>query len=62
MTLAHAHPSAKAVPAKDARTVALLYPGDRAMRERADPAESRFTALFDAFAAAGRRRACRLPR
>lgn len=34
-------------------TVALLYPGDRAARERADPAESRFAALFDAFAAAG---------
>jgi hypothetical protein len=33
--------------------VALLYPGDRAMRDRADPAESRFAALFDALAAAG---------
>lgn len=33
--------------------IALLYPGDRAMRERADPRESRFAALFDAFAAAG---------
>jgi hypothetical protein len=33
--------------------VALLYPGDRAARERSDPAESRFEALFDAFAAAG---------
>jgi hypothetical protein len=33
--------------------VAILYPGDRAMRERADPGESRFAALFDAFAAAG---------
>ncbi len=33
--------------------VALLYPGDRAARDRADPAESRFTALFAAFAAAG---------
>ena len=33
--------------------IALLYPGDRALRERADPAESRFAALFDAFAAAG---------
>ena len=32
--------------------VALLYPGDRAMRDRADPAESRFAALFNAFAAA----------
>ncbi len=36
-----------------APTLALLYPGDRAMRERADPAESRFAALFEAFAAAG---------
>ncbi|MBG9390570.1 Cj0069 family protein [Caenimonas sp. DR4.4] len=36
----------------DAR-VALLYPGDRAARNRCDPAESRFAALFDAFAAAG---------
>lgn len=34
-------------------TVALLYPGNRAARDRADPAESRFAALFDAFAAAG---------
>lgn len=34
-------------------SVALLYPGDRAARGRADPAESRFAALFDAFAAAG---------
>jgi hypothetical protein len=33
--------------------LALLYPGDRAARERADPRESRFAALFDAFAAAG---------
>lgn len=33
--------------------LALLYPGDRTMRDRADPAESRFSALFDAFAAAG---------
>lgn len=33
--------------------VALLYPGDRAMRDRADPQESRFGALFDALAAAG---------
>jgi hypothetical protein len=31
----------------------LLYPGDRATRDRADPAESRFTALFEAFARAG---------
>ncbi|MEZ0206018.1 Cj0069 family protein [Ideonella sp.] len=33
--------------------LALLYPGDRAMRDRADPSESRFAALFDAFRAAG---------
>jgi hypothetical protein len=36
-----------------AASVALLYPGDRAMRDRADPAESRFAPLFDALAAAG---------
>ena len=34
-------------------SVALLYPGDRAARDRADPAESRFAALFSAFAIAG---------
>jgi hypothetical protein len=34
-------------------TVALLYPGDRGMRDRSDPAESRFAALFAAFGAAG---------
>jgi hypothetical protein len=34
-------------------SLALLYPGDRAARDRSDPAESRFAALFDAFAAAG---------
>jgi hypothetical protein len=33
--------------------IALLYPGDRAARDRADPAQSRFAALFEAFAAAG---------
>jgi hypothetical protein len=33
--------------------LALLYPGDRALRERADPHESRFAALFDALQAAG---------
>jgi hypothetical protein len=33
--------------------LALLYPGDRAMRQRADPEESRFAALFRALAAAG---------
>ena len=37
--------------------IALLYPGDRAARDRSDPAESRFAALFDAFAAAGIRAA-----
>ena len=34
-------------------SVALLYPGDRAMRDRADPTESRFAELFKAFAHAG---------
>lgn len=33
--------------------VALLYPGDRAARDRADPAASRFEALFEALGAAG---------
>lgn len=33
--------------------VALLYPGNRAARDRADPAESRFAALFAALTAAG---------
>lgn len=33
--------------------IALLYPGDREARDRADPAASRFAALFDAFAAGG---------
>jgi len=32
--------------------IALLYPGDRAARDRSDPAESRFAPLFEAFAAA----------
>ncbi|MCW5635002.1 MAG: Cj0069 family protein [Rubrivivax sp.] len=41
------------MPTRPAAAVALLYPGDRAMRERADPAESRFAPLFAAFAAAG---------
>jgi hypothetical protein len=36
-----------------APSIALLYPGDRSMRDRADPTESRFGALFDAFASAG---------
>jgi len=39
--------------ASPAPKVALLYPGDRAARDRADPAASRFAALFEAFAAAG---------
>lgn len=34
-------------------SIALLYPGDRASRDRSDPAASRFAALFEAFAAAG---------
>jgi hypothetical protein len=34
-------------------SVALLYPGDRPMRDRRDPAESRFAVLFEAFARAG---------
>ena len=33
--------------------LAILHPGDRAARDRSDPAEGRFAALFDAFAAAG---------
>jgi hypothetical protein len=33
--------------------VALLYPGDRSMRDRADPNESRFAPLFEALKAAG---------
>lgn len=33
--------------------IALLYPGDRLARDRADPAASRFATLFEAFAAAG---------
>ena len=33
--------------------LALLYPGDRAARDRSDPAASRFAALFEALAAAG---------
>ncbi len=39
--------------ASPAPKVALLYPGDRAARDRADPAASRFAALFEALAAAG---------
>ena len=41
------------MPPEPSPRVALLYPGDRAARDRADPAESRFAALFAAFAAAG---------
>ena len=33
--------------------LAILYPGDRAARDRSDPAESRFARLFAAFSAAG---------
>jgi hypothetical protein len=33
--------------------LAILYPGDRAARDRSDPAESRYAPLFEAFAAAG---------
>ena len=33
--------------------LAILYPGDRAARDRSSSAESRFASLFDAFAAAG---------
>ena len=33
--------------------IALLYPGDRSARDRADPAQSRFADLFAAFAGAG---------
>jgi len=36
-----------------AASVALLYPGDRAARDHADPAASRFSTLFEALAAAG---------
>ncbi|WP_128001435.1 Cj0069 family protein [Piscinibacter defluvii] len=35
------------------RRVALVYPGDRSARDRADRAASRFAALFDALEAAG---------
>jgi hypothetical protein len=37
----------------DTPRLALLYPGDRAARDRCDPLESRFAALFQAFADAG---------
>lgn len=39
--------------AKSSPSLALLYPGDRAARDRSDPAEGRFAALFHALAAAG---------
>ena len=42
-----------AMPSAAASKVALLYPGDRAARDRSEPAESRFAALFQAFAAVG---------
>jgi superoxide dismutase/rhodanese-related sulfurtransferase len=64
-----ANPATQATPAKSATSanpkeagamtvaplprVALLYPGDRAARDLADPAASRFAALFEAFADAG---------
>ncbi|HET7792879.1 MAG TPA: Cj0069 family protein [Rhizobacter sp.] len=35
------------------KRVALLYPGDREARDRSNPAESRFAALFEALADAG---------
>src|SRR6476469_8616857 len=41
------------MPMPHAISVALLYPGDRATRDRADPTASRFAALFDAFQTAG---------
>ncbi|MDB5872105.1 MAG: hypothetical protein JWQ07_1547 [Ramlibacter sp.] len=51
------NPSTSSSPSSVAAQVALLYPGDRAMRDRSQPAESRFAALFDAFAGAGIRAA-----
>ncbi len=41
------------VSAAPPQKVALLYPGDRATRDLADPAASRFAALFEALAVAG---------
>lgn len=47
------------MPNPQSPSIALLYPGDRAARDRADPTQSRFAALFEAFAAAGvRAEAC----
>ena len=39
--------------APDRPRLAILYPGDRAARDRSDPAESRFANLFEAFSGAG---------
>lgn len=41
------------MPPENRPRLAILYPGDRAARDRADPAESRFAALFEALSAAG---------
>lgn len=41
------------MPPAEHRRIALLYPGDRADRDRADPAASRFEPLFRALAEAG---------
>lgn len=41
------------MPSADRPRLAILYPGDREARDRADPAASRFAPLFAAFAAAG---------
>lgn len=38
---------------KHSARVAILYPGDRALRDRSDPTESRFASLFAAFDNAG---------
>ncbi|MBI5722298.1 MAG: Cj0069 family protein [Burkholderiales bacterium] len=46
-------PTRAAAPPAGPIRLALLYPGDRAARDRADPAESRFAALFAALAEAG---------
>jgi len=42
-----------AAPSSHLPRIALLYPGTREDRDRANPSASRFAALFDAFAAAG---------
>ena len=41
------------MPDPTSRRWAILYPGDRALRDRSDPAESRFATLFSALADAG---------